>query len=176
MERCTVRQGRTLRENPTVSSGDPSCFDSWMAAVETKSSSSWKWCLRTLSILSQVYYVISAHMYNMCTMEFLVWIKKKLYYMFFRVESIFTKLSFTEIDEFFKEFYKVDIPIHDLYFMFFYRWCFGYGMENRKGTGSVKNDSIEKNDRVNKLFYCYMYTHEYFNINWFVLFYPFSTI
>lgn len=73
---------------------------------------------------------------------------------FFRVQSILKKLSFTDIDEFFKEFYKVD-----LYFTFFYRWCFGYGMQNRKGTGPVKNDSIEKNDRVNKLLYGYMYTH-----------------
>lgn len=62
-------------------------------------------------------------------MEFLVWIKKILYYMFFRVESIFIKLLFIEIDEFFfKEFYKVDILIYDLYFILFYRWCFGYGM------------------------------------------------
>lgn len=54
--------------------------------------------------------------------------KKKLYYMFFGVESIFIKLLFIEIDEFFKEFYKVDFLIYDLYFTFFYRWCFGYGM------------------------------------------------
>lgn len=90
MGRCTVRQERTLRENPTVSSGDPSCSDFWMAAVETKSSSLWKWCLRTLSILSQVH-VIKVYMYDMCTnymhiymyvMEFLSCMTK-LYCIFF---------------------------------------------------------------------------------------------
>lgn len=114
MEKCTAKQEKTLRENPTVSSGDPLCSDSWMAAAETKSSSLWKWCLRTLSILSQVY-VITAYMYDMCTnyvhiyryvMEFLACMTK-LYCLFSLVESIFTKLSFTEFDEFFKEFHKV---------------------------------------------------------------------
>lgn len=87
-------------------------------------------------------------------MEFLVWIKKTILHVFLELKVYLKKLSFTDIDEFFKELYKVD-----LYFTLFYRWCFGYGMQNRKGTGSVKNDSIEKNDRVNKLFNGYMNTH-----------------
>lgn len=151
MGRCTVRQERTLQENPTVSSGDPSCSDFWMAAVETKSSSLWKWCLRTLSILSQVH-VIKVYMYDMCTNFYDAW---QNCIAFFLVESIFTKLSFTEFDEFLKEFHKVDMSNTCLVFnfIFFYRWCFGYGMQNRKRTGFVKNDSSEKNNRVNLLLY-----------------------
>lgn len=108
MGRCTVKQGRTLRENPTVSSGDPSCSDSWMAAAETKSSSLWKWCLRTSSILSQVS-VIKVYMYDMCTTYVHVCyvifsIHEKTILHFFRVESIFTKMSFKEFDEFSKDF------------------------------------------------------------------------
>lgn len=106
MERCTVRQERTLRENPTVSSGDPSCSDSWTAAVETKSSSSWKWCLRTLSILSQVYSVISAHMYNMCTMEFLVWIKKNYITCFLELKVYSQNCHLQKLMNFLKNFIK----------------------------------------------------------------------
>lgn len=156
MGRCTVKQGRTLRENPIVSSGDPSCSDSWMAAAGTKSSSLWKWCLRTSSILSQVwYYVISVHMYNMCTSYVHIYIcmswnfkhawKTILHFFSLKLKVfIFTKLSVQNLINFFKGFYNVDISntwFNYLISIFFYRWCFGYGKQNRKRTGFVKDDS-----------------------------------
>lgn len=165
MGRCTVKQGRTQLENPTVSSGDPLCSDSWMAAAEMKLSSLWKWCLRTLSILLQVYSVISVHMYNMCTSYVHIYIYvchgilsmyEKLYCIFsLKLKVfIFTKLSVQNLINFFKGFYNVDISntwFNYLIFIFFYRWCFGYGKQNRKRTGFVKDDSTSKNDRVSLL-------------------------